>query len=980
MLTPTSPVTIANYNSAILSDKSTHVRVVFPVQNVTFTDSDISAEGGITLTQIMNPDVDMVMGKAVASQIVIHFINNGQFTGFNWTEEFRVDFGVEISGSTSWVTVGYFTGKKPERITRAEVIEFTALDRMSKFDTLADDFLSTLVYPKSMSQIYSALCTYIGVSSVTGNENSTVMNVSYSESPFMNGITCRALLAYIAEANCCYAKITSGGKVKLVWFADQTSNYSIDGDDYFSINLDEASVPVIDSVRISDTQNENNGFIYPVGTNDVVYQIVDNPLLLAMTTSQKQTVITNITTRFTTIGAYTPVAVNAIGNWLIETGDIIEVGYDNSQTVNMPVFSRTMQWNGGCSDVYELTGKTERTGKFVKIISGGVFEVDSTNFKISNADKEMVSGFWKFNDDGMYYKNTADNTGFEIADYDDKTSGTSGLYFDENIDSGYTQGKIILRCLNKYGGTNTDGHFVFLTQYMNNQYTKFFLPETVGISDNIFSCIGSSNNPFDEIDVKSIYADKIVPKHGSNYSIGLSTLPWSNAYVEALDISDNISIANQGIVYFKGGTNFYKIENTNDGLTLFSHPSGQSTYVLNGQLLTTGDIIDNLTSTSTTDCLSANQGKALNDNKVSKTGDTMTGSLSIQRASGGGVFEVKNTTSTLSTSMGISTVNDKDHGVYSNGYVDSDGTFHASGKWLLHRNANNVVYLDGNPVDRMLLDRNASSSCSDCNAVTLPGTYRIISSTANRPEDYATMLDMKSNDYVGQIAVGISSNSFYWRKNRTASWIKAAVDGQVVKKSGDTMSGALTVNANITGNKGLYAGTATSSTADSSLYANAALEVREAGRVGNTESTATFAPRIGFRWTGRAGASLAMHSNGYFYFKKQNGTDNARVYTGDVYSDNYNLEDVGNHKVTMKEYSVTTTANSYVSPFGAFAEYTIPSADITSYGNPANVTVMTDTSTNPAVASFNPTKTRVFVYSKSAASVKLSFIYIKTKD
>ena len=203
MLTPTSPVTLSDYNAAILNGNATHARIVFPIQNVTFTGDDISAEGGITLTQIMNPDTDLVMGKAVESQIVIHFLNNGQFTGFNWTEEFRVDFGVEISGSTSWVTVGYFTGKKPERITRAEVIEFTALDRMSKFDTLADDFLSTLTYPKTMTQIYSALCTYIGVTKETGNENSTVMSTSYSASPFTNGITCRALLAYIAEANCC---------------------------------------------------------------------------------------------------------------------------------------------------------------------------------------------------------------------------------------------------------------------------------------------------------------------------------------------------------------------------------------------------------------------------------------------------------------------------------------------------------------------------------------------------------------------------------------------------------------------------------------------------------------------------------------------------------------------------------------------------------------------------------------------------------
>ena len=426
MLNPSSG-TLADYNSAILDGYATHVRVVFPVQNVTLTDDDISAEGGITLTQILNPDTDLIMGKAVASQIVIRFLNNGQFTGFDWTEEFHVDFGVDIGGTTNWVTVGYFTGKKPERIKRAEVIEFTAIDRMSKFDILADDFISTLTFPKTMGQIYSALYSYVGVPYASGDGILNIINTSYSENPFPSGITCRQILAWIVEANCCYAKITNDGKIRMTWFSDQTSNYSIDADKYFDISIDEATVPVIDSVRISDTQNESNGFLYPVGTNDVVYQIIDNPLLLAMTTAQKQTVINNITTRFTAIGAYTPVTVNAIGNWMVETGDIIEVGYDNSQTLNMPVFSRTFHWNGGGSDAYECTGETERnemtesvkqqyatggqlsnkytiisgidindngveiTGnKYVKILSGGVFDLQSTNMDISSFGRYIL--------------------------------------------------------------------------------------------------------------------------------------------------------------------------------------------------------------------------------------------------------------------------------------------------------------------------------------------------------------------------------------------------------------------------------------------------------------------------------------------------------------------------------------------------------------------------------------------------------------
>jgi hypothetical protein len=48
-------------------------------------------------------------------------------------------------------------------------------------------------------------------------------------------------------------------------------------------------------------------------------------------------------------------------------------------------------------------------------------------------------------------------------------------------------------------------------------------------------------------------------------------------------------------------------------------------------ILKEADIVDNLTSTSTTAPLSANQGKALEDGKVAKAGDTMTGTLSATK-------------------------------------------------------------------------------------------------------------------------------------------------------------------------------------------------------------------------------------------------------------------------------------------------------------------------------------------------------------
>lgn len=417
MLTPTN-VTLAQYNEAILNGNEKYVRIVFPTQNITLTGDDISADGGLIINQILNAEQDLVMGRAVMAETIIRFINSSTFAGFDWTEEFHIDFGVKIGNDINWVTVGYFKGKKPKRTVGVNIIEFTAYDRMRWFDELADDFIAGLTFPCTMADIYTALCTFVGISSAAGDEMQNEMAMEYSENPFVNGVTCRDILSCIAEANCCYAKITADGKVKLTWYAEQ--DYTLTEDDHFGVVVDETDVPAIDTVRISSTEDENAGSVYPVGNNDVIYDIIDNPLLLCLGTADRTTVMADILTRLDAFGAYTPASVSAIGNWMVETGDIIAAVHDGNQTVNIPVFVRGFVYDGSCGDMYESTGSADREmtpttreqyeeggklgrkynvvsgvdinedgvtvtgGKFVKIKSGGVFEVESQNLDVDS--------------------------------------------------------------------------------------------------------------------------------------------------------------------------------------------------------------------------------------------------------------------------------------------------------------------------------------------------------------------------------------------------------------------------------------------------------------------------------------------------------------------------------------------------------------------------------------------------------------------
>lgn len=77
--------------------------------------------------------------------------------------------------------------------------------------------------------------------------------------------------------------------------------------------------------------------------------------------------------------------------------------------------------------------------------------------------------------------------------------------------------------------------------------------------------------------------------------------------------------------------------------------------------------------------------------------------------------------------------------------------------------------------------------------------------------------------------------------------------------------------------RGIFSGTSNGDTAASSFFNTGALEIREAGRVGNGQISFNYAPRIGFHWSGRIAGSLSFHNDGIFYFRKQNGTDRATI-------------------------------------------------------------------------------------------------------
>ena len=419
MLTP-SISTFADYSEAILSGKRTHVKLTAFGQNIVFEDEDIELNGGLNITSFLNGDVDLTIGRAVMTELVVYLFRNSKVQNLRWSGQFNLEMGVEVDGtleSTEWVTLGTFYGKRPERYEQDNVIEFHLCDAVSKLNVPFSDYANTISFtnPVSVSDLYSGICTYCGLQKVSGDELSNIMSRSYAEALPIddNGLTCRDVIALIAEACGCYARATNDGKIKMVWYTDHMDDYTVIGDNEFDIHVTEVDFVSNNSLKKTWAQLENftwedlryylwgelegneapfkinalnvrmmqedSGVLIPSAADRNIYMIVDNHFLETANETEVTNYLTPIYNRLGGFGSYIPMDVTCVGNWLIEAGDIITVEVGSNNMVRLPIFTRTFKWNGSPTDTYEATGNLERETitPYVneKMVSGGRMHV-----------------------------------------------------------------------------------------------------------------------------------------------------------------------------------------------------------------------------------------------------------------------------------------------------------------------------------------------------------------------------------------------------------------------------------------------------------------------------------------------------------------------------------------------------------------------------------------------------------------------------
>lgn len=228
---------------------------------------------------------------------------------------------------------------------------------MVKFDVSADAFLNSLSYPTTLKNIFTSLCAHVGVPASTADFPNSGKTF---DSPLFRtqDVLCREVLQWIAEAACSFARISRSGVCELAWFTDTdvTFNKTANSADYYNTVVSEYQVAKIDKLQVAASEKDI-GVIVGTGTN--AYQIIDCPMLYGYTDAQIRPYAQVIYNRLNSFAAFTPVELDAKGDWSLEAGDMIKVVTDDG-TYTFPIYRMDLTFKGRARIQYISSGSPLR--------------------------------------------------------------------------------------------------------------------------------------------------------------------------------------------------------------------------------------------------------------------------------------------------------------------------------------------------------------------------------------------------------------------------------------------------------------------------------------------------------------------------------------------------------------------------------------------------------------------------------------------
>ena len=326
---------------------------------------------GTTLTAVGGGTWDSVSAKTWAqvsgqtwtglsqqgvSEFMAHKLSLWSGRGLSFQDGVGYEFTSGGVDKYEYVPLGTFYFSTPEQ-RRVANISCEALDGMQKFNVDVDEWWASLQWPLTRGQLLASLCTYVGVTLKTTTFPGSTESIA-SAPMAGNGLVGKDVLGWIAETACAYARMSRDDKLELVWFTSQ--NVKLTQNQHFGDSPAEYETPAVQALHVQ-VANTDLGVMLPEGGTGNEYQVLDNPLYYGSTEAEIRGKAQDLYEKLIAFPAYTPNSVDAVCDWSMEPGDIIQVVGGDGTTRTLPIFRMVLKWAGGWARAtYECTGGTGR--------------------------------------------------------------------------------------------------------------------------------------------------------------------------------------------------------------------------------------------------------------------------------------------------------------------------------------------------------------------------------------------------------------------------------------------------------------------------------------------------------------------------------------------------------------------------------------------------------------------------------------------
>lgn len=339
----------APYLSGVTGDQPTFAPSCLVIVNNTLYAGDGTNLWAATI------DGTTLTAKAVDNDFLAYKLGKWSGKGISYQGNMAYEFADAVN-KYEYVPLGTFYFSTPEQ-RRVANISCEALDGMQKFNVDCDDWWAGLTWPLTRGQLLASLCTYVGVTLKTTTFPGSTESIA-SAPMAGNGFVGKDVLGWIAETACAYARMSRDDKLELVWFTAQ--NVKLTQNQHFGDSPAEYETPAVQALHVQ-VANTDLGVMLPENGTGNEYQVLDNPLYYGSTEAEIRGKAQDLYEKLIAFPAYTPNSVDAVCDWSMEPGDIIQVVGGDGTTRTLPIFRMTLKWGGGWARAtYECTGGTGR--------------------------------------------------------------------------------------------------------------------------------------------------------------------------------------------------------------------------------------------------------------------------------------------------------------------------------------------------------------------------------------------------------------------------------------------------------------------------------------------------------------------------------------------------------------------------------------------------------------------------------------------